>query len=57
MDIILYKLEIIVVIAILLSGGIGTRLNSDTPKQYIEVEENPILWYCLRIFEQLPFSI
>lgn len=34
-------------IGIILSGGIGTRLNSDIPKQYINVGGKPIITYCL----------
>ena len=34
-------------IALLLSGGTGTRLGADIPKQYIEVSGKPIIAYCL----------
>ena len=34
-------------IAILLSGGTGTRIGGQIPKQYIEVEGKPIIVYCL----------
>lgn len=37
-------------IAIILSGGIGTRLGAEIPKQYIEVEERPIIAYALEKF-------
>lgn len=33
--------------AIVLSGGVGTRLKADIPKQYINVNEKPIIIYCL----------
>lgn len=36
---------------IILSGGIGSRINSDRPKQYIEVNGKPILYYTLSCFE------
>lgn len=42
------------VTAIILSGGVGSRMGSQRPKQYIDVEGKPILWYCLRIFERHP---
>lgn len=35
-------------IALILSGGIGTRIAADIPKQYIEVEGRPIFFYCLK---------
>lgn len=34
-------------IALILSGGTGTRLGADIPKQYIEVNGRPIISYCL----------
>lgn len=34
-------------IALLLSGGTGTRLSADIPKQYIKVCGRPIISYCL----------
>lgn len=33
--------------ALVLSGGTGTRLGADIPKQYIEVGGKPIILYCL----------
>lgn len=40
--------------AIILAGGIGTRLGTDIPKQYIEVKGKPIISYCLHKFEENP---
>lgn len=34
-------------IAILLSGGIGSRMGMDIPKQYIEIVDKPIIQYSL----------
>ena len=34
-------------IAIVLSGGTGTRMKLSMPKQYIEVGGKPIIGYCL----------
>ena len=34
-------------IAIILSGGTGTRMGLSTPKQYVEVNDKPIIQYCL----------
>lgn len=34
-------------IALILSGGTGTRLGADIPKQYIEVGGKPIICYCV----------
>jgi len=33
--------------AVILSGGTGLRLGAEIPKQYIEVNEKPIIAYCL----------
>ena len=38
------------VTAIILSGGSGTRINPDVPKQYIEVEGKMIIDYSLEVF-------
>lgn len=38
--------------AIILSGGIGTRLGLDMPKQYFEVNEKPIIRYVIKTMEQ-----
>ena len=37
-------------IAIILAGGTGTRLGGDIPKQYIEIDDKPVIGYCLDIF-------
>ena len=37
-------------IAIILSGGVGSRMDSSIPKQYIEVKGKPVIWYCLKTF-------
>lgn len=37
-------------IAIILSGGVGTRMGSDIPKQYIKIGEKPVLFYCMETF-------
>lgn len=34
-------------IAVVLSGGTGTRVGSDIPKQYIEVYGRPVIAFCL----------
>lgn len=38
-------------IAVVLSGGTGTRLGSEVPKQYIRVKEKAIISYCLDVLE------
>lgn len=37
-------------IAIVLSGGIGSRMGLDIPKQYVFVNNQPIINYCLKTF-------
>ena len=34
-------------IAIILSGGVGSRMGLNIPKQYVEVNNKPIIEYCL----------
>lgn len=38
--------------AVVLSAGKGTRMNSATPKQYLMLEEKPVLYYSLQAFEK-----
>lgn len=42
-------------IAIILSGGVGSRMGTDIPKQYIELNGKPIIWYCLKTFIENPY--
>ncbi|MCR5799071.1 MAG: 2-C-methyl-D-erythritol 4-phosphate cytidylyltransferase [Lachnospiraceae bacterium] len=42
------------VTAVILSGGIGTRIGSDIPKQYIKVKDQAIITYSLRVFADHP---
>ncbi len=37
-------------IALILSGGTGTRLGTDIPKQYIKINERMVISYCLETF-------
>ena len=37
-------------IAIILSGGVGSRMGLNIPKQYVMVNDMPILNYCLQTF-------
>lgn len=37
-------------IAIILSGGVGSRMGLNVPKQYVEVEGKPILGFCFDTF-------
>lgn len=42
--------------AIVLSAGRGLRMNSQVPKQYLELEGKPILYYSLLAFEKSMIS-
>ena len=41
-------------IAVLLSGGTGSRLGEDIPKQYLEVGGMPMISYCIRTLSAHP---
>lgn len=42
------------VTAIILAGGVGSRVGADRPKQFIEVNNKPVLAYTVEIFQQHP---
>lgn len=37
-------------IAIILSGGVGSRMGLNIPKQYVLVDDQPVINYCLKTF-------
>ncbi len=41
-------------IAIILSGGTGTRIGGNVPKQYIEVNGKAIIMYCVETIAKMP---
>lgn len=41
-------------IAIIIAGGVGSRMGKDIPKQFIEVHNKPILAYTLQSFQNHP---
>jgi 2-C-methyl-D-erythritol 4-phosphate cytidylyltransferase len=40
--------------AIILAGGVGSRVGADRPKQFVEVLDKPVLAYTIEIFENHP---
>lgn len=40
-------------VALIVAGGRGIRMNSDTPKQFLLLKGNPILMYTLEMFSKL----
>ena len=41
-------------IAIIIAGGVGSRMGADIPKQFVQVNGKPILFYTLEAFERHP---
>ena len=41
-------------VALLIAGGSGNRMNQDIPKQFITVNERPVIVYTLEAFENHP---
>lgn len=41
-------------IAVILSGGTGTRLGGNVPKQYLEVKGKAIIMYCIETIAKMP---
>lgn len=42
--------------AIVLSAGVGSRMKSDIPKQYMDLAGKPVIYYSLKAFEDAEFS-
>lgn len=42
------------VVAIIAAAGLGTRMQQDTPKTYLELAGKPILIHTLEVFEKVP---
>lgn len=42
--------------AIVLSAGVGSRMKSDIPKQYMDLVGKPVIYYSLKAFEDAGFS-
>lgn len=41
-------------IAVIIAGGVGSRMNQDIPKQFINVYDKPIIIYTLEAFQRHP---
>lgn len=41
-------------IALIMAGGVGTRMNQDIPKQFINVHDKPVIIYTLEAFQRHP---
>ena len=41
------------IFAVLLAGGIGSRMGADVPKQFIEINNKPLLVYCIEKFVEV----
>lgn len=41
-------------IALLIAGGSGSRMHQDIPKQFLTVNERPVIVYTLEVFEKHP---
>lgn len=42
------------ILAIVFAGGVGTRMGSDIPKQFLELDGKPVLAHTLGLFERHP---
>ena len=42
--------------AVVLSAGVGSRMKSDIPKQYMDLNGKPVIYYSLKAFEDNGFS-
>ena len=42
-------------IAVIIAGGVGSRMNFDIPKQFINVNDKPVIIYTLAAFQRHPY--
>ena len=38
--------------AVILMAGVGKRMNSDVPKQYIQIDNKPVVYYTIKAFKK-----
>ena len=41
-------------VALIIAGGSGTRMHQDIPKQFLTVNEKPVIVYTLELFKIMP---
>lgn len=41
-------------IALIIAGGVGVRMHQDIPKQFINVQDKPVIIYTLEVFQSHP---
>lgn len=41
-------------VAVVIAGGVGSRMGADIPKQFVQVNGKPVLFYTLEAFEHHP---
>lgn len=41
-------------VALIIAGGVGKRTNQDIPKQFIHIEDKPVIIYTLEVFQNHP---
>ena len=41
-------------VALIIAGGVGARMHQDIPKQFINVQDKPVIIYTLEVFQQHP---
>lgn len=41
-------------VAVIIAGGVGSRMGADVPKQFIHVDGKPVLFYTLEAFQNHP---
>lgn len=40
--------------ALLTAAGIGSRMGQDIPKQFLHVDNKPIIVYTMEVFQRIP---
>jgi 2-C-methyl-D-erythritol 4-phosphate cytidylyltransferase len=41
-------------IALIIAGGVGARMGQDIPKQFLHINDKPVIIYTLDVFQKHP---
>ena len=42
-------------LALIIAGGVGARMNQDIPKQFLNVNDKPVIVYTMEVFQKIEY--